>query len=692
MSIFNVFRKRPGEVNRNAQGLRRTWSEAPRSETTRLPQMFHQSPRLDPVELIASSIANAPIELFDKAKLRKDKDNAEPLFDHPFYELMDNPSAMFPELDGHAIKYVTVVLVELLGEGFWLKVRAGRKVTDILPFPPAWCIRTPTASDATFLFQPFGTTAGSTIQVAAEDVVWFKQPNVVDPFGRGRGRTEATGDELDTDEMVAKWQKNYFYNDATPPYWVNLPGAGQADLERMKDSWGQRLGGWLNARKPVFTNSDNLTVVKLGDSLREMDLVESRKYLRDVFLQHYAIPPEMFGIIESSNRSTIDAAYYLFAKNVIARRLGFYERAINRQLIAVDYDARLEARIRFDIPEDEAFKLQVVNEGLARAALTRADWKKAMGYKVEPEDDVYIMSYSMIEVPKGKTVADVKPDEPIIDIVDEPTIGVEDEEEDEPTKSFKALDARKKAHWKAFDSRATEGEGMFRARVRAFAEAQEKRLKKALTSPKSYKSAIKTAFDGADDALMHALAPAWEASMTDGAHIGRGMLGLKVSPSFELYNRAFDKWIKANGLKKAKEINTTTYEKLMKELEAELAEGIEAGESMDDLAARIMTAVEGVYENMTEARAMMIARTESANSVNFGQFTVYEEEGVEKKEWLATPDSDTRDAHAAANGQIVGINEKFNVDGEELDYPGDPSGEAGNVINCRCTILPVIER
>jgi hypothetical protein len=38
----------------------------------------------------------------------------------------------------------------------------------------------------------------------------------------------------------------------------------------------------------------------------------------------------------------------------------------------------------------------------------------------------------------------------------------------------------------------------------------------------------------------------------------------------------------------------------------------------------------------------------------------------------------------------VPIDEPFIVSGEELMYPGDPSGSAGNVINCRCAIGYVV--
>ena len=60
---------------------------------------------------------------------------------------------------------------------------------------------------------------------------------------------------------------------------------------------------------------------------------------------------------------------------------------------------------------------------------------------------------------------------------------------------------------------------------------------------------------------------------------------------------------------------------------------------------------------------------------------------VDKKEWLTALDERTREWHTEANGQVVGINEKFIVAGEELDCPGDPAASPENIINCRCTLI-----
>lgn len=87
-----------------------------------------------------------------------------------------------------------------------------------------------------------------------------------------------------------------------------------------------------------------------------------------------------------------------------------------------------------------------------------------------------------------------------------------------------------------------------------------------------------------------------------------------------------------------------------------------------------------------------IYRTEIMKAVNKSQFEIGAQIQVHTpeplmKEWVATSDERTRMAHRLADGQIVPINEPFNVGMEKLMYPGDPIGSAANVINCRCTMI-----
>jgi len=51
-----------------------------------------------------------------------------------------------------------------------------------------------------------------------------------------------------------------------------------------------------------------------------------------------------------------------------------------------------------------------------------------------------------------------------------------------------------------------------------------------------------------------------------------------------------------------------------------------------------------------------------------------------------------RDAHAEADGQIVGIDEPFYVGGYATDTMPAQTGVAELDINCRCTFAPEIDR
>ena len=60
-----------------------------------------------------------------------------------------------------------------------------------------------------------------------------------------------------------------------------------------------------------------------------------------------------------------------------------------------------------------------------------------------------------------------------------------------------------------------------------------------------------------------------------------------------------------------------------------------------------------------------------------------------RKQWIATKDNRTRHEHGVADGQTVDYDQPFDVGGEDLMFPGDPSGSPWNVYNCRCTMRTV---
>jgi len=118
-----------------------------------------------------------------------------------------------------------------------------------------------------------------------------------------------------------------------------------------------------------------------------------------------------------------------------------------------------------------------------------------------------------------------------------------------------------------------------------------------------------------------------------------------------------------------------------------LAEGIGLNESLSDLASRVT----GIMDEARVGQALTVARTEAVSAFNFASVEAWRQTGeVEQLEWLSARDSAVRETHAAADGQVAGINDAFEVGGARLEYPGDPSGPPEETINCRCVALPII--
>jgi HK97 family phage portal protein len=678
--------------------LQRVWSRAPGREKSELPSLFHQSPRLDPVRVIAKTIAATPWHLYDRADLRANKDAAKPLDRHPLYDFFDSPIPSFPELDWFSLIYLTSAHYDLTGDFLWMKarLRPGGPVIGLLPIPSAWNPQKPTVGNHEFLIYPYGVTAGTALHVPPEDVVWFKDPDISDPYSSGRGSSESIADEVQTDEFASKYQKNFFFNDAQPPFALMTEDRLNEDQAKtVKQNWMQALAGWVNSHMPAVLGG-KWTIQKLTDSTREMDMVESRKFLRDEAIQHWQMPPEMFGIIENSNRSTIESSFFLMGKNVSAPRLIRLESIINRQLVWTDFDAGVVFKFDNVVPEDKEFDLKVYGEGLQAGTVMVDEWRNRFGLPELPggAGKIFLRPFSAIEVRSGEKKPELAPvpDDTVLDIEEdaaeeEPTLDIDEE------KSFtKSDDARRLAVWKMFDAKARTKEAGFVRQVQKFSAVQATRMRSAIEgmaqTEKGIDAALNSVFtDKEHSAVKASLAPAWIDSMNEGNDHGLATINKSVKTSRDVLNKLFNVWIEKNGLMKAKEINETTRTTLRKNLQAILSEGTERGSSPKVMAEEMLEACNEVYDNLDKARALLIAETESCSSINFGVYATYQVEGVETKSWLAISDDRTREPHADADGQTVKINEPFIVDGEPMDYPGDPAASGKNVCRCRCTML-----
>lgn len=137
---------------------------------------------------------------------------------------------------------------------------------------------------------------------------------------------------------------------------------------------------------------------------------------------------------------------------------------------------------------------------------------------------------------------------------------------------------------------------------------------------------------------------------------------------------------------------SNTPEQVYREITAQLAEGTAAGESVPELAARVQAVFVVTGNPWWENRATVVARTEAQAALNAGSLAGAGQQQIDTgralvKVWLAVDQPGrTRPAHLDADGQAQPLTAPFIVGDEPLQYPGDPTGSAEMVINCRCSM------
>jgi HK97 family phage portal protein len=125
-----------------------------------------------------------------------------------------------------------------------------------------------------------------------------------------------------------------------------------------------------------------------------------------------------------------------------------------------------------------------------------------------------------------------------------------------------------------------------------------------------------------------------------------------------------------------------------------LRDALEAGADNRSLQDAIAQYFEHVVEGGVgaESRAERIARTETGTSLNVGGFEatrqIEDAGGKVVKSWLSSRDELVRETHQQADretrGKPIALQDQFS---NGLQHPNDPVGPAGEVVNCRCSMI-----
>ena len=366
------------------------WTAPPERNTEEWVQAFRTNPRLAVVERIASDLSAAAGKLY---RIGRDGEEQE-LDEHAFLDFWDNPNPLH-EMSNAALWRLLEIYLALKGEGYFIieKDIFGRPV-ELWPVPVHWVQMTP------YLDHPFYTvrsTSGALMQVSVDDMFVMKDLNPYDPFRRGLGQSEALADEIETDEYAAKFQKRFFFNDATPNLVISMPKSTPEQRQRFRAEWMERFRGMYQSHGVATVNGE-VVVNKVGDTMKDMDMVNGRIFIRDAVLEHFGVPREIMGITESSNRATSEAAQYIYAQNVLMPRLRRREEAVNKQLLPM-FGPDLVWRYEDIVPRNQEFDKSVGIDGWNAGLLTKDEAREKLGMPPAPVGgNVYKTTFSDVFV------------------------------------------------------------------------------------------------------------------------------------------------------------------------------------------------------------------------------------------------------------------------------------------------------
>lgn len=392
------------------RGSTQSAGELPRLGTRQLLEGYNLFPWLRAVVDRIASVAGA---VAWNVSVRDPRTGTERyLTDHPLVTLLNGGNGLF---SGSALRTLALKHLLIAGEIFWIieRNKYGMPV-GLWPVSPSWVEYAPTINNepGTFYRLQFRQWHA---EIPNTEMIHLYEPNPAQPYGRGSGAGATLSDELETDEMAARYMKLYFVNGARPDLLIssadNLNPLGKETAERLETKWIERLQGWWRSHRPFFLSGGAVRVDKISPDVSDLQWVDLRKFSRDAILQMYGLPPECLGILDNSNRATIQKAETFLTKHVVVPKLTFMRDMLQHRL-APEFDRKLILGYQNPVQEDRENILELMRSN--PHAFTINDIRDAadMPPLVGREGRLHPVPVNMELVNLGK-VFSTKPTDPI---------------------------------------------------------------------------------------------------------------------------------------------------------------------------------------------------------------------------------------------------------------------------------------
>jgi HK97 family phage portal protein len=511
--------------------------------------------------------------------------------------------------------------------------------------------------------------AGKEVPLLRDEVVWFRKFNPLDEFA-GLSPIAPARLQFDSGKDAILFNRLFFSNGAHPDilFTVTDPVTDEQREEFLK-AFSKRYKGVDKAYGALlWSTSLGPKPERLGLTHTEMQFLEGLRWTVDDASRVFDVPREMLGSgdITFANREMAERHFY---RGTITREWTYLANEINEMLLPV-LRAPEGYRVRFDTTGVRALHDSMVarEEGLLhqvdRGILTINEFREETGREPVSWGDRPFMPLTMVQIgDDGSTPAPDATSESWIEAFGDASV--------------KALVQRERRFEAA-------QRGLFGEQRDSVIAALNREDTRSLTGFEAKQvPPVERIFDPTEwiRVFTRRGRPLIAVALTLAAREQANAFKL---PPFNPDDPLTQKWLDERTDFWATRVNETTAQLLREEITAAAA----GGEGIFEVRARVAK----VFSYSEGFRAERIARTEMLAASSKGHVELYRQSGVvEAKRWIATRDDRVRETHLAAHGQIVGLNDKFEVGGELLDAPGI-GGSPANTVNCRCVVSPVLRQ
>jgi HK97 family phage portal protein len=617
----------------------------------------------------AMKIREAPLMV-----VQETTDGEEWIKNHELNPLLIKPN---PDYAMARLVETTEIYLCTTGQCLWVKNRDGAgRVASMYPFSKD---EFSVYSGNGRLYDYFQIGA---VKKGPQDVVFFSYIDPTDPLN-GIAPLEAALGDLRMGQYILHRATHYLKNAAAPG------GVYSPDKEWRPDKIEfERLRLELNA---MFqgVNTGRVAIAEGGGefhegwSLKELGTEKLWQKVEATVCAAFGVPASLVGTViglENSPWSHLETAKRSFYDETILPEWEFIEGVLTDSLLR-EVDDKENHFIRFDQSRIRALQKDLAAQ--AAIGATAQKWTSVNERRV-------LMGYDASDKPGADDIPELQPKpDPILtnqQLQDNAQVQADAGKSRDVLLETKAMRHRL---WLKFDTKAKKQESEYEKQAEAQFEREKASILKRFEGAKdatilAVLEKIRFAYTRKDGLYHLEWLKRYEKLIEQTINVAGKDLGAEIGFDFHLSNPRVQVAVLNRVNKLTKGVTDTTYEKIRDVV----SEGLSKGEGTAQIAKRIREDVFG--GEITKARATTIARTETIGALSEGEFIAAEESGViRSKEWLDEGDERVRqppksEFNHAIGGEKQPLHARFS---NGLMYPGDPSGEAGNVIQCRCGVL-----